>query len=58
MDELEELKLLRSKLQFIKDFIEEKCVYDKHLMGYTFDLKAGDIRTLMYELKEDKRSEE
>lgn len=47
-DELQELK---DKLDFVKKFIEEKCVYDKHLKGYCFDLKKGDVRTLMYKIE-------
>lgn len=54
---MEELKELKEKLQYIKDFIEKKCVYDEHLQGYCFDLKKGDVRTLMYKLEEDKGSE-
>ena len=50
MKEKEELEKLRSQLEYIKQFIEEKCVYDKHLQGYCFDLKKGDVRRLMYEL--------
>lgn len=53
-DELQELK---DKLDFVKKFIEEKCVYDKHLQGYCFDLKKGDVRKLMYELKKDEKQE-
>ena len=57
-NELLELKELRSKLQYIKDYIEANCVYDEHLMGYCFGLSTSQVRTLMYILKEDKRSEE
>lgn len=42
---------LKRQLEFIKEYIEEKCVYDEHLQGYCFDLKAGDVRTLMLKLK-------
>lgn len=31
-------------------FIEEECVYDKHLQGYCFGLKPGQVRTLVLKL--------
>lgn len=31
-------------------YIEEECVYDKHLQGYCFGLKAGQVRTLVLKL--------
>lgn len=31
-------------------FIEEECVYDKHLQGYVFGLKPGQVRTLVLKL--------
>lgn len=52
-----EIKELRKKLEYVKDFIEKKCVYDEHLQGYCFDLSKSDVRTLMYNLKEEKRSD-
>lgn len=52
-----EIKELRKKLDYVKEFIEKKCVYDEHLQGYCFDLSKGDVRTLMYNLKEEKRSD-
>ena len=50
MNKKEELELLRLKLDYIKEFIERKCVYDEHLQGYCFDLKKSDVRTLMYKI--------
>lgn len=41
---------LKKEKQEIIDFINQKCVYDEHLMGYCFDLKKGDVRRLMYKL--------
>mgnify|MGYP007013900864 CR=1 FL=1 len=41
MKKKDELELLRLKLDFVKEFIEHKCVHDKHLQGYCFDLKKG-----------------
>ena len=35
-------------------YIEEECVYDKHLQGYCFGLKAGQVKTLVYKLNEKK----
>lgn len=43
--------LKKRQLEFIKEYIEEECIYDEHLQGYCFDLKAGDVRTLMLKLK-------
>lgn len=31
-------------------YIEEECVYDKHLQGYCFGLKPGQVRTLVLKL--------
>ena len=52
-----EIKELKRKLEYVKEFIEKKCVYDEHLQGYCFDLNKNDVRTLMYNLKEEKRSD-
>ena len=48
-----ERDLLKKKVEYTKEFIEERCVYDEHLMGYCFDLKSGDVRRLMYKLKKE-----
>ena len=48
-----ERDLLKKKVEYTKEFIEENCVYDEHLQGYCFDLKAGKVRTLMYKLKKE-----
>ena len=31
-------------------YIEQECVYDKHLQGYCFGLKPGQVRTLVLKL--------
>ena len=31
-------------------YINEECVYDKHLQGYCFGLKPGQVRTLVLKL--------
>lgn len=49
---------LKKERQEIIDFIEQKCVYDEHLIGYCFDLKKGDVRRLMFKLKGDKKDNE
>lgn len=50
------IKQLEKERQEIIDFIEEKCVYDKHLMGYCFDLSRGNVRTLMLKLKKEEEN--
>ena len=47
-----EMERLKKERQEIIDFIEQKCVYDKHLMGYCFDLKKGDVRRLIHKMTE------
>ena len=32
------------------EYIEKTCLYDKHLQGYCFGLKAGQVRTLVLKL--------
>lgn len=31
-------------------YINEECVYDKHLQGYVYGLKPGQVRTLVLKL--------
>jgi hypothetical protein len=31
-------------------YIEEECVFDKHLCGYIYGLKPGQVRTLVLKL--------
>ena len=52
------VKQLEEEKQFIIDYINKECVYDKHLQGYCFDLKKGKVRTLMYKIKEEDYNEE
>lgn len=47
------VKRLEEEKQFIIDYINKECVYDKHLMGYCMGLTPGKVRTLMYKIKED-----
>jgi hypothetical protein len=49
-----EIDRLKKEKQFIIDFIENECVYDKHLQGYCFDLKKGKVRSLMYKINPKK----
>lgn len=49
-----ELKEAKKKLNYINKFINKECVYDEHLQGYIFDLPKGKVRTLMYNIKEQK----
>lgn len=49
-----EIKVLKRKLEEIKKYINNKCVYDEHLKGYCMGLEPGEVRTLMYIInKED-----
>ena len=45
-----EIKELKKQKQEALDFINQECVYDKHLMGFAFGLKSGQVRTLVYKL--------
>ena len=56
-DMREKIKKLEEQKQEIIDYIDKKCVYDEHLQGYCFDLKKGEVRTLMYKLKGDNKNE-
>ena len=49
-----ELKEVKKKLNYINKFINKECVYDEHLQGYIFDLPKGKVRTLMYNIKDQK----
>lgn len=46
------IKLMNLELQRNEAlrYIEEECVYDKHLQGYCFGLKSGQVRTLVLKL--------
>ena len=43
------MQLEMEKKEALK-YIEEECVYDKHLQGYCFGLKSGQVRTLVLKL--------
>lgn len=43
-----ERDLLKKQKEESLAFIEQHCIYDKHLMGYNFGLSAGKVRTLVY----------
>lgn len=45
-----EIKELKKQKQEALDYISQECVYDKHLMGFAFGLKQGQVRTLVYKL--------
>lgn len=45
-----QIKILENQKQEVLDYIEKECVYDKHLQGYCFGLKAGQVRTLVLKL--------
>lgn len=49
-----EIEKLKEEREFIFSYIEEKCVWDNHLVGYLFDLKAYDARKLMITLNQRK----
>lgn len=44
------IKELEKQKQEVLEFIEKECVYDKHLQGYCFGLKPGQVRTLVLKL--------
>ena len=46
---LKELELKIQREEALK-YIEEECVYDKHLQGYVYGLKPGQVRTLVLKL--------
>ena len=48
----EELLKYKAILEFIKQYIEQNCIYDEHLKGYCFDLTKSQVRTLMYVINE------
>lgn len=48
----EELLKYKEILEYIKQYIEQNCIYDEHLQGYCFDLTKGKVRTLMYSISE------
>ncbi len=57
IDTLKEIQDLKNKVnkleeekQYIVDYINKECIYDEHLQGYCFDLKAGKVRSLMYRI--------
>jgi hypothetical protein len=45
-----QIKILEKQKEEVLKFIEETCVYDKHLQGYCFGLKPGQVRTLVLKL--------
>lgn len=52
MNNKEELLKYKEILEYIKQYIEQNCIYDEHLQGYCFDLTKGKVRTLMYSISE------
>lgn len=45
-----EVDKLKKQLDEALKYIEEECVYDKHLQGYCFGLKPAQVRTLVLKL--------
>ena len=45
-----QIKMLEKQKQEVLEFIEKTCIYDKHLQGYNFGLKPGEVKTLVYKL--------
>jgi hypothetical protein len=45
-----ELMNLEMQINEALKYINEECVYDKHLQGYCFGLKPGQVRTLVLKL--------
>jgi hypothetical protein len=50
IETLKELQELKKQKQEALEFIEQKCVYDSHLLGYTHGLERKDTSTLVYKL--------
>lgn len=50
--DIKDLKIaeLEKQKKEVLDYIEKTCIYDKHLQGYNFGLKQGQVRTLVYKL--------
>jgi hypothetical protein len=51
MNKKDELLMYKEILEFIKQYIEQNCIYDEHLQGYLFGLTPGHIRTMMYTIQ-------
>ena len=45
-----QIKILENQKKEALEFIEKNCVYDKHLQGYNFGLKPGEVKTLVLKL--------
>jgi hypothetical protein len=45
-----EIEQLKKQKQEVLDFIEKKCIYDEHLMGYVRGIERKDTATLVYKL--------
>lgn len=45
-EQLEDYKRIKEILEYIKQIIEEKCVYDEHLQGYCNDLPKEEVRKI------------
>lgn len=50
IETLKELQELRKQKQEALEFIEQKCLYDSHLLGYTNGIERKDTSTLVYKL--------
>jgi hypothetical protein len=50
--DIKDLKIaeLEKQKKEVLEFIEKTCVYDKHLQGYCFGLKPGQVRSLVLKL--------
>lgn len=44
------VKQLEQQKQDTLNFIEQKCVYDNHLLGYSNGIERKDTSTLVYKL--------
>lgn len=44
------VKQLEQQKQDTLNFIEQKCVYDNHLLGYSNGIERKDTGTLVYKL--------
>lgn len=44
------VKQLEKQKQDTLNFIEQKCVYDNHLLGYSNGIERKDTGTLVYKL--------
>lgn len=51
IETLQKLNELEKQKKDALDFINQRCVYDKHLQGYCMGLTPGEVKTLVLKIK-------